>query len=58
MHNFEKTLRESAYAIVAISALVFVSESDVENFVEQEVQKVQLEMNMRARECELGKLFD
>jgi hypothetical protein len=58
MHNFDQTLRESAYAIVALSSLVFISESEVKNFVEQEVQKVELEINMHARECELCNLFD
>jgi len=58
MQNFDQTLRESAYAIVALSPLVFISESEVKNFVEQEVQKIELEINMHARECELCNLFD
>lgn len=58
MHQFDQTLRESAYAVVALSSLVFISESEVEHFVKQEVQKVELEMNMHARECELYNLFD
>jgi hypothetical protein len=58
MQTFDQTVYESAYAVVALSALVFISESEVKNFVEQEVQKVELEMNMHARECELCNLFD